>query len=91
MARLPTCIVGLSSAGSLLVAAYLFLSATATASGRFWYCGPSSLDHANPACRIGTKLLLASYGSAAIAILLGVATLWLHVRRRSAVLQRSGR
>jgi hypothetical protein len=81
-----TCIVGLSSVGIAMLAGYLFLAAMATASGRFWYCGPTSLDHADPACRIGTKLLLASYGSAATAIMLGLAFLWLHVRRRKAVL-----
>jgi hypothetical protein len=59
----------------------MFLSATATASLRFWYCGPSSLDHPEPACQIATKLLLASYGAALVGIALAILTLWLHVRR----------
>jgi hypothetical protein len=74
-------IVGISAALSALVTGYLFLSATASASLRFWHCGPSSLDHPEAWCRTGTHLLLASYGSAALTLLLAVATLWLHTRR----------
>lgn len=77
-----TRILGFSSVGAALLAGYLFLSAMATASGRFWYCGPTSLDHVDPTCRIGTKLLLASWVTAAAAVLLGVVTLWFHVRYR---------
>lgn len=62
-------------------AGYMFLSAIATASLRSWYCGPSALDHEKAACQIATKLLLASYGTAALGVALAILTLWLHVRR----------
>ena len=66
---------------AMLGDAYLFVSAAATASMRHWYCGPSSLDHPQAACRVGAKLLLASYGAGALALALGLATLWLYTRR----------
>jgi uncharacterized membrane protein len=59
----------------------MFLSAAATASLRFWYCGPSTLDHQDPSCQIATKLLFASYGTALVGVALAILTLWLYVRR----------
>ena len=73
-------VLGMSAIVSALAAGYLFVSATATASLRFGYCGPSSLDHLDPACSIATKLLYASFGIAALALLLAVLTLWVYTR-----------
>ena len=72
---------GISTLIATVTSGFLFLSATATASGRYWFCGPSSLDHVDPSCRVGTQLLFAFYGTGALAIGLAVLTLWLHVRR----------
>lgn len=74
-------IAGLATLAAFGAASYMFLSAIATASLRFWYCGPSSLEHEKAACQIATKLLLASYGTAALGVALAILTLWLHVRR----------
>jgi hypothetical protein len=74
-------IAGLATLAAFGAAGYMFLSAIATASLRFWYCGPSSLEHEKAACQIATKLLLASYGTAALGVALAILTLWLHVRR----------
>jgi membrane protein implicated in regulation of membrane protease activity len=75
-------VLAISSALAAAGAAYLFLSAIATASLRFWYCGPTSLDHPEAACRIGTKLLLLSYVVGVLAAALAAAAIWLHWRRR---------
>jgi len=72
----------LASVASALVGGYMFLSAISTASLRYHYCGPTSLDHVAPACRMGTKLLLASYGVGALAFLLAVGAVFLSWRRR---------
>ena len=77
----PIWIAGISAGLSALAAAYLLLSATASASLRHWRCGPSSLDHPEAWCQTGTKLLLASYGAGALTLLLVVLALWLHTRR----------
>ena len=74
-------IAGISGVLYALATGYLFVSATASASLRFWHCGPSSLEHPEAWCRTGTYLLLGSYGAAALTLLLGVTTLWLHTRR----------
>ena len=65
----------------MALAAYLFLSAITTASLRFWYCGPTSLEHTEPACRVGTKLLLMSYGVGVLALALAAVAIWIHWRR----------
>jgi hypothetical protein len=77
----PTWIAAVAGIVALVSSGYLFVSAAATASLRFWYCGPSSLDHQDPQCRIATKLLLTSYGMGLLAVGLGVLTVCLHVRR----------
>lgn len=74
-------ILWFSFAATMAFAVYLFLSAITTASLRFWYCGPTSLAHQEETCRVGTKLLLLSYGVGAIALVLALATIWLHWRR----------
>lgn len=68
---LATRLCALASAGSLVAAAWLFLSALATEHLRFGYCGPSSLDAAEPACRIGAMLLYASLLAAVAAVVSG--------------------
>jgi hypothetical protein len=68
--------LAITSAVSAAGAGYLFLSAIATASLRYWYCGPTSLDHIEPACRIGTRLLLLSYGLGALSVLLAAGAIW---------------
>jgi hypothetical protein len=60
------------------VAAYLFASALATAHLRYGYCGRTSLDHVDPACRVGERLLYMSFGAAFVTVALGVLTLWLY-------------
>ena len=70
-----------SCAVSAAGAAYLFVSAMATASLRFWYCGPTSLDHVEPSCRIGTRLLLTSYGVGSFSAVLAVIAIWLWRRQ----------
>ena len=77
-------LLALSSVGVALLAGYLFLSAVATASLRFHHCGPTSLDHPEAACRIGTRLLLMSYGTIGLALVLAVMAFWLHRRRKRA-------
>lgn len=72
---------GLLALAAFGVAGCLFLSAIVTTSLRFGYCGPSALEHPEPACRIATQLLLASYGTAALGIALTILTVWLHLRR----------
>lgn len=74
-------ILGISSALTAAAVVYVFLSAVATASLRFWYCGPASLDHPEAACRISMKLLLLSYGISAIAPVLAAAAIRLHWHR----------
>ena len=82
MARFrPVLAAGVSTLIATVASGYFFVSATATASGRFWYCGASSLDHVDPTCRVGTELLLIFYATGLLAIGLAVLTLWLHVRR----------
>jgi hypothetical protein len=78
------------SIASALAGGYMFLSAISTASLRYHYCGPTSLDHVEPACRIGTKLLLASYGLGALAFLLAVGACWLSWRRRAGSDEKGG-
>ena len=53
-----------------LLGGFFFLSATATASMRFWECGPSTLDHADLYCRVASRLLYQSCLAGGIAILL---------------------
>ena len=82
MRRLRTTwVLLISAAVTMALAAYLFLSAIATASLRFGYCGPTSLEHAQPACRVGTKLLLVSYGVGGLALALALMAIWIHWRR----------
>ena len=73
---------GLSAIGTAAAAAYLFLSAVATASLRFGYCGPTSLDAAEQYCRVGMRLLYISYAVGALALVLAVVAFWLFRRRR---------
>lgn len=80
--RVPTWMFGAASAASALATAYAFLSAVATASLRFGHCGPTSLDHAEQYCRIGTQLLLFSYALGAFTLFLVGATVWLAWHRR---------
>ena len=77
----PVWVAGLAALTAFGAAGYTFLSAASTASLRFWYCGPSSLEHPEPACQIATKLLFASYGAALLGIGLAALAFWLHVRR----------
>ncbi len=63
-------------------AAWLFLSAIATASLRDGYCGPTTLDHVEPHCRMGTKLLLASCGVGILALVLAATATGLGWRRK---------
>ena len=79
--RIPTWVFGAASVASALATAYAFLSGVATASLRFGPCGPSSLDHPDQYCRIGTQLLLLSYALGAITLLLVGVTVWLFRRR----------
>lgn len=67
-----------------IAAGYAFLSAISTASLRFWYCGPTSLDAVEPTCRMGSKLLYLSYGLGALSGALGLIALALAWRRRKA-------
>ena len=80
--RIPTWLFGAASAASALATVYVFLSAITTASGRFHYCGPTSLDHIDPRCRGGTQFLLLSYALGAMTLLLAALTVWVSWRRR---------
>ena len=80
--RIPTWIFGIASAVCALAAAYIFLSGAATASLRFGYCGPTSLDQPEQYCRIGSQLLVISCALGVVALLLFGATVWLFRHRR---------
>ena len=71
-------VAGIATIVAALGAAYFFTSALATAQLRFWYCGPTSLDHADPACRVGERLLFLSYCAAIVTVAFGILTLWLY-------------
>jgi uncharacterized PurR-regulated membrane protein YhhQ (DUF165 family) len=79
---LPTVVAGISTLLAGVSAAFLLVSAVSTATLRFGQCGASSLDHAEPYCRVGEKLLLLSYASGAASVVLGILTLWLYTRLR---------
>ena len=79
----PVAVLWIASLASALAGGYMFLSALATASLRYHYCGPTSLDHVEPACRAGTRLLLASYGVGTVAFVLAAGAIWLSWRRRT--------
>lgn len=70
--------LGSGAALSALGAAYLLFMAITAASTRYWYCGPTSLDHVEQSCRVGTMLLYAFYGTGMLALVLGViaARMW---------------
>ena len=59
-------------------------TAIVVASVRFRRCGPSSLDAADAACRLGAQLLAGAYGLLSVSLVLGAASLSLlwHLRRR---------
>jgi hypothetical protein len=88
---MPTAIAGISTLLAGAVAAFLFVSAVSTASLRFGHCGATTLDHADPYCRVGEKLLLLSYASGTVSVLLGILTLWLYTRMRRGLTRASGR
>ena len=75
-----TLVLAIATLPMAATAAYLFLSAVTTASLRFGYCGPTSLSHVDPTCRVGEALLLWSYAFGAITVLLAVAALWSYTR-----------
>ena len=81
--RIPTWLFGAAALATALAAAYVFLSAVSTASLRFGACGPTSLNHAEQYCRVGTQLLLFSYALGVCALFLVGVTVWLFRRRRS--------
>jgi hypothetical protein len=56
--------------------------AIAMASTRYARCGPSSLDAAEAACRIGAQVLVAAYVMLSVALVLGAACLTLLWRLR---------
>jgi hypothetical protein len=56
--------------------------AIAMASTRYARCGPSSLDAAEAACRIGAQVLVAAYVLLSVALVLGAACLTLLWRLR---------
>jgi hypothetical protein len=68
---------GLGIAGCLLL-----VTAFGTASLRFGHCGPSQLSAADPYCRVGAQLLLASYVVLSLALVLATVALWLRSRRK---------
>jgi len=80
--RIPTWLFGAASLATAIAAAYVFLSAISTASLRFGACGPTSLDHAEQYCRVGTHLVLLSYALGVCALFLFGLTVWLSRRRR---------
>jgi hypothetical protein len=80
--RIPTWTFGLASGLSAVAAAYIFLSAIATASLRFAYCGATTLEAPEQYCRMGTKLLYLSFALGALTLALVAVTLWLFWRRR---------
>ncbi|MEA9588421.1 hypothetical protein VC279_01205 [Xanthomonas sp. WHRI 10064A] len=80
--RVPTLVFAALSALSAMATGYIFVSAVATASLRFGYCGPTSLDAAEQYCRIGMQLLYLSYALAGLTATLIGTTIWLHWRRR---------
>ena len=67
---------------TFLASAYLFLCAAASASMRFWHCGPTSLDAPEPYCRAGAEFLVASYATVGISIALLVLAMWFRRRNR---------
>jgi len=79
--RILTWLFGAASVASALAAVYIFLSAAATASLRFGACGPTSLDHTEQYCRLGTQLLLFSYALGVCTLFLIGVTVWLSRRR----------
>jgi len=81
--RIPTWLFGAASLATALAAGYVFLSAVSTASLRFGACGPTSLDHAEQYCRVGTQLLQFSYALGVCALFLVGLTVWLSRRRRT--------
>lgn len=80
--RIPTWLFGAAALATALAAAYVFLSAVSTASLRFGACGPTSLNHVERYCRVGTQLLLFSYALGVCALFLVGLTVWLFRRRR---------
>lgn len=86
--RIATWLSGAASVASALATAHVFLSAAATASLRFGYCGPTSLDHAEQYCRVGARLLLFSYALCACTLFLVGVTIWLSRHRRKGTVAR---
>ena len=80
--RMLTWLFGIASGLGAMAGVYVFLSAVATASMRFGYCGPSSLEQIEEYCRVGTKLLLLSYALGACALIFAALSFWLFWRRR---------
>ncbi|WP_152599936.1 hypothetical protein [Noviluteimonas dokdonensis] len=76
-ARRRFLLAAVASIATLLIGLLVYSSAVATASLRFGYCGPSSLDHAQAACRVGTKLLFLSYVLFVVALVLAAVAMWL--------------
>ena len=63
----------------LAAGAWFMLSALVTADMRFGDCGPSTIDHVEPYCRVASRLLYQAYGTLAAAVVLGIIVA---VRRR---------
>jgi len=82
--RISTWVFGVASGLSAMATAYVFLSAVATASLRFGYCGATSVDASEQYCRIGMQLLYFSYALSLFTLVLVGLTVWLFQRRRKA-------